>query len=297
LAIPGSTTTKIEIRAKVRVGEKFTARSGKELPRSTDHFICDDPEVPDGCSDLVIELPHAEPDDAFRTGLEWWQGKVLACYSDEGGADPTAFRVSALKLKDKTLSYLDADDEVRGEPVGQGRTPIACRFRQCRHFGANADNQQCRVKGRLTFLIPGGRTDQALQFETKGWNTIEQISSTLAACRRSGPLNAPGRKFVLSVRMETKGTSKFPVVTITEDRLEVETAQDIPLADALVQLRRVVEEEGATDAEIKLRIAAALDITNAGWRESQEFIVAMQKRVEELGVVGAAKSYLSRYEA
>ena len=296
MAIPGSTTTKIEIRAKVRVGEK----SDKGYPRSTDHFVSEDPEVPENCSDLVIEFPHAEPEDAFRTGLEWWQGKVLACYSDEGGADPTAFRVAEMKVKEngreKTLSWLDPDDVKRGALVGQGRQPIACRFRQCPHFGSNADNKQCRPKGRLTFLIPGGRTDQALQFETKGWNTIEQISSTLAACRRSGPLNAPGRTFLLSVRMEQKGTSRYPVVSITEASVPEVTTETIPLADALVALRKIVEEE-STEAEIKLRICDVLDITNQGWRDVPEFIVAMQKRVEEIGVVAAAKGLLARYEA
>lgn len=303
MAIPGSAPTKIEIRTKVRVGEKFTTSGGKELPRSTDHFVCDDPEVADGSKELRVVFVHAEPEDVFRTGLEWWQGKVLACYSDEGGDSPTAFRVSGMKVKEngreKTLSWLDPDDEVRGAPVGQGRTPIACQFRQCRHFGTNADNKQCRVKGRLTFLIAGGRTDEALQFETKGWNTIESLSGTLAACRRSGPLNAPGREFLLSVSMESKGTSRYPVVSIKEDTntVEVQTEAQVPLADSLVQLRRIVEEQGATDAELKLRLAAVLDETNPGWRENLEFIQAVQERISTIGVVAACKGVLDRYAA
>lgn len=299
MAIPGSASTKIEIRAKVRVGEK----NERNLPRSTDHFVCDDPEVEAGAKTLRVVFVHAEAEDVFRTGLEWWQGKVLACYSDEGGNNPTAFRVSGLEVKEngqkKTLSWLDPDDEIRGQPVGQGRTPIACKFRQCRHFGSNAQNKKCRVKGRLTFLIPGGRTDSALQFETKGWNTIESLSATLTACRRSGPLNDPGRVFLLSVSMEQKGTSRFPVVSLKEDRpnVVVETAAQVPLADALVSLRKMVETEGATEAELKLRIAAVLDHTTPGWREKPEFITVMQARVEELGVVGSATALLARFEA
>ena len=226
---------------------------------------------------------------------------MLACYSDEGGNDPTAYRVSGVEVKEdgqkKTLNWLDADDEVRGEPVGRGRTPIKCRFRDCRHFGKNANNKECRVKGRLTFLLEGGRTDAALQFETKGWNTIESLEATLASCRRSGPLNAPGRVFVLNVAIVAEGSNRYPVVTIKEDGVEIADSSVIPLADALVQLRRIVETEGATEAEVKLRIADALDHTNPGWRESTEFVGAMQKRVEELGVVGAAKAYLGRFEA
>lgn len=302
MAIPGARTAQIEIRAKVRAGEK---KEGDRFPRSLDHFLSEDPEFrklyPEKANDLRIVFVHAEPDEAFRTGLEWWRGSVLACYSDEGGNDPTAFRVSGIEVKEngqkKTLNWLDADDEIRGEPVGRGRTPIKCRFRDCPHFGKNANNKECRVKGRLTFLLEGGRTDQALQFETKGWNTIETLEATLASCRRSGPLNAPGRVFVLRVDIVAEGSNRYPVVSIKEDGVEVADASVIPLADALVQLRRIVETEGATDAEIKLRIAEALDFTNPGWRENPEFVGAMQARVAELGVVGAAKAFLGRFEA
>lgn len=305
MAIPGAASTQVEVRAKVRVGKKTTTRSGKEMATSVDHFLSTDPEFqklyPDNPNELRIVFVHAEPADAFRTGLEWWRGSVLACYSDEGGNDPTAFRVSNIEVKEngrpKTLNWLDSDDEIRGEPVGRGRTPIKCRFRKCRHFGKNANNKECRVKGRLTFLLEGGRTDSALLFETKGWNTVESLEATLASCRRSGPLNAPGRVFVLRVDIVAEGTNRYPVVTIKEDGVEVAEASVIPLADALVQLRRIVETEGASEAEVKLRIAEALDHTNPGWREDANFVIAMQARVGELGVIGAAKAFLDRFEA
>lgn len=301
MAIPGSASTKIEIRAKVRVGVP-----GDKFPRSVDYFVTEDPEFtkryPNRVSEVPVVFVHAEPEDVFRTGLEWWRGSVLACYSEDGGNDPTAFRVSGLEVKEngqkKTLSWLDPDDEVRGAPVGRGRTPIKCRFRDCRHFGKHANNKECRVKGRLTFLLPGGQTDSALQLETKSWNTIESISGTLASCRRSGPLNAPGREFLLSVHMEQDGSNRFPVVTVKEvgERVEVNSLAEADLADALVQLRRIVDTEGATEAEIKLRIAAVLDHTNAGWRENPDFVKAMQGRVETLGVVGSALALLKRFE-
>jgi len=296
LALPGSAATKIETRAKVRIGEK----NGK-FASSVDHFLCDDAEVLNGTKELRVVFVHAEPGDVFRTGLEWWKGEMLACYSDEGGKDPTAFRVSNLEVGPrndrKTINLLDQDDEVRGQPVGRGRTPIACRFRKCPHFGTNAHNKECRVKGRLTFLIPGGRTDAALMFETKGWNTIESISGTLASCRRSGPLNAPGREFLLSVAFEAKGNKRFPVVTVKEvtENVEVNTDTDISAADALIILRRAVEE-GAEDAALKLRIAAVLDVTHEGWRENADFVTGMQARVAEIGVKGAAEGLLKRHE-
>lgn len=297
MAIPGMKPTQIDVRAKVRIGEKT-----EKFARSLDYFVTDDPEwlarhAGEGTSEFPIVFVHADPEDAFRTGLEWWKGAMLACYSDDGGDDPTAYRVSGVKSGTSVLNWLDKDDQIRGEPVGQGRTPIACRFRDCRHFGSNAKNKECRVKGRLTFLLPGGQTDKALQFETKGWNTIEALSGTLASCRRSGPLNAPGREFVLFVVMEQDGSSRYPVVNVREvgEKVEVNTDAEITLADALVQLRGVVERE-SEDAEIKLRIAAVLDHTSPGWRESQEFIAAMQARVAELGIVGSAKALLDKFE-
>ncbi len=301
MAIPGARTAQIDIRAKVRVGER---REGSKFPSSLDYFVSDDPEfgklhAEPKPNDLRIVFVHEEPGDVFRTGLEWWKGKVLACYSDEGGASPTAFRVSGIEVKEngttKTLNWLDPDDEVRGAPVGRGRTPIACQFRNCRHFGKHAANKECRVKGRLTFLLEGGRADQALQFETKGWKTIEGLEATLAACRRTGPLNAPGRVFVLHVETNVEGDKRHPVVSITEENVEV-TTETIDLADKLVTLRKYVETE-ADEVTTKLAIADVLDETNAGWRENPEFIVAMQARVAEIGVLGAAKGLLARFEA
>jgi hypothetical protein len=291
LAIPGQEAVKLDIRAKVRVGEK----TSRGLPTSVDHFVSEDSEVPDGSVALVIEFAHPEPEDAFRTGMEWWKGKLQVCYSTDGGSDPTAFRVSSIK---NLPNFLDADDEIRGKPVGQGRTPIKCRFRQCPHFGSNADNKECRVKGRLTFLMSGGRTDSALQFETKGWETIEGITGTLATCRRSGPLNTPGRRFVLSVEIKQKGNKKFPVVSVAEMKEDTPVVVDeavIPLADALVALRGSVDRPDE-DALIKLKICDVLDITHAGWRDDSAFVAAMAARVQEIGVGGAARGLLSRYE-
>ena len=81
MPIPG-TRPQHEVVAKVRVGEKVM-RGGKELPSSTDHFVCDDDEfvsvVGNNAKEILVYLPDEE--DSFTSGLEWWQGQMLACYS------------------------------------------------------------------------------------------------------------------------------------------------------------------------------------------------------------------------
>lgn len=297
MAIPGSTAPRLDVRAKVRVGEK----SGK-FAKSVDYFITDDAEFgrryPNKTSEIEIVFVHEDPSDAFRTGLEWWKGSLLACYSDDGGESPTAFRVSQMKLSDKTLNLLDPDDEIRSDRVfGNGRTAIACRFRSCPHFGSNPASKECAPKGRLSFLLPDGRRDALLLLETKSWNTIEAIDKALTEARARGPLNAPGRVFTLSVSTQTKGTKRFPVCTVKEVNVEA-TEEKVDLADALLQLRASVDRDDEA-AALKLRIAAVLDLMPelGNWRENPQFIQQMQARVAEVGVQGAARNLLARFEA
>lgn len=306
MAIPGTSFTSLDVRAKVRIGEKKVSKGGKEYPSAVEEFLCDDSEFaqqyPQRPTELTIRLPYAEPEDCFPTGLEWWKGATLACYTHDGSDDPTALRVTALEVKEgggkKTLSWLDADDEVRGPVTGRGRTPIKCRFRECRHFGTNANNKECKPKARLDFLLAGGRTDAVLRFETGSWNTIEQVASTLAAARLSGPLNASDRRWSLKVAMVAKGENRYPVVTIEEVGVEVKTQEDVRLADALIQLRAKVDSltEQSTEQEIastKEHLGAVLDLKRPGWRENPEPVV---KWVAEAGLRGAAEQILGAHD-
>ena len=288
MAIPGRKLDKVDVRAKVRNGRKV---GGK--PQSVDWFLSEDEEFqrlfPGEPKTIRILPAYATAEDTFSTGLEWWRGKLLACYTKDGGKDPVALRVDGMKTSTGTVSFLDPDDVKRGAPVGNGRQPITCRADSCRHFGQNAKNKECRPMGRLTFFLEGGRTDQALQLDTKGWETIENLSGTLAAAARSGTLI--GRVFELSVHWGRKGTSRFPVLTIKEDVTDVNTPQDVDKAEALVQLHRVLAqhaEGNSNEATVKVALATALDRTNPGWREKQPFI----DRIKEVGAVEAAKGLL-----
>jgi hypothetical protein len=227
LAIPGLKPT-FDVRAKVRIGEKKRSAKGNEFPAALDYFKCDDAEFDvlagDKPKELRIILPFAAPADNFGTGLEFWRGKQLTCYSKGEGTPPLAYRVN---------SMMTADVEKRGEPMGRGkeRTPITCTFRECPIF----KKKDCRPMGRLQFFLAGGRTDSVLQLETKSWNTIEGVEATLASASAKGDLR--GRVFLLSVAIEQKANQKFPVVSLKEaDVMPVNSESDAEIADALLPL-------------------------------------------------------------
>lgn len=288
MAIPGRELDKVEVRAKVRNGIK---KNGK--PASVDHFVSDDAEFgklfPGEPKTIRILPAYPDAERTFSTGLEWWRGKLLACYTKDGGSNPVALRVAEMKSSNATLNFLDPDDEKRGEVRGNGRQPITCKGDSCRHFGKNANNKECRPMGRLTFFLEGGRTDQALQLDTKGWNSIENLAGTLTAAARSGSL--VGRVFELSVHFERKGTSRFPVLTIKEADTEINTPEDVEKAEAFVALHKALASQD--EGQVKAALAKALDWTNPGWRGDRRFI----DRIKEIGAAKAATGLLERHAA
>lgn len=295
MAIPGRKLEKLEARGKVRVGEKRTiqtARGERTIPASTDYFVCDDVVFRDLAGDrpktLAVTLPYETAEDCFSTGLEWWKGQLLACYTHDGGTDPTALRIA----QPNGINLLDKEDERRGELVGQGRQPIACRADACPHFGKNANNKECRPLGRLQFFLDGERSAQPLQFETKGWNTIEQIASTLKSAERGGPLNAPGRVFTLAVQMVKRGRDQYPLVTIKEADVPINDDRDIDKADALLVIEAHFAET-TVGADPRVTLALALDRTNPGWRQKPEIVA----KIKEVGVDAALASMREKLTA
>lgn len=295
MAIPGLKAS-YDVRAKVRIGEKRATASGSTRPASTDYFLSDDPEFASLCGDkpktLRIQLPHASADDNFSTGMEWWRGKQLACYS-KGEQDLSPTLPGTHTKAYRVIAVLDADDHEMGAPMGRGneRQPIVCRFRECKHFGKNANNKECRVMGRLVFFLDGGRTDSVLEIDTKSWNSIEQLEASLAGLARTGPLNAPGRVYDLTVEMRQSGRDRFPVLNISEADVLV-TDDKIPLADELLKLDATLSAEGLDDRElaIKRQLCVCLDLSNPGWRDKPAVI----GKLREQGAEAAARSYLER---
>ena len=204
------------MRAKVRVGLRQT--TGRKLPSSIDYFVSEDAEfhrlLGEKPRALRVWLPYDDPDAVFPTGLEWWRGKQLACFTDDGSDDPIALRLEDL---------VDKDDVLRSDKTfGRGRKKISCRFNDCPHFGHNADNAQCKPKGRLQFFVEGFDPSFGVyQFSTGGWATIRGISAFLSVAE--GDLTS--RPFELTVGIVSQHNKKFPVVSLREVR-DGEGAED-----------------------------------------------------------------------
>lgn len=285
MAIPGLKPS-FEVRAKVRVGVKATSQGGKEYPKSVDYFVSEG--WTDQPKELTVLLPFERPEDNFSTGLEQWAGQMLVCYTkgETVNGQPVAFRKKTLKRGSQVVDLLK-DFTVVGEQMGNERMPVACLARECHMMKAK---DGCKPMGRLQFFIKG--EDPALgvyQLDTKSWNSIEKIEAFLSV------LGDPrGKELTLRVEMWSKGTSKFPVVTLEGGNvvMVIDNDADVTLADALLQLVKALElhEHGSADLGVHRALCDALDISNPGWRDVPEFIA----RIKEVGAVEAAKGLLAR---
>lgn len=288
MAIPG-TKPDYEVRAKVRIGKKAQSRSGREIPTSVDYFICDDPDfarvVGEGQKELRIFLPFASGEDAFRTGLEWWQGQMLACYAKGETQDgkPVALRKASMKKGGQTINLLAGAEVLSDETVGNDRRRIVCPVRDCPIL----KRKDCKPMGRLQFYIDGiSRDGGVYQLDTKSWNSVENIEKTLRSYS-----DLRGIPFTLRVSFTVDGDNRFPELTLEAENMVVNDEKDVALADALIQLRKAFER-GELETEIRPRFAEALDLTAPGWRERQDVI----DRIKAVGVVEAATKLLDRYE-
>lgn len=243
MAIPG-TKPKIEATAKVRIGEKKTSKGGKEYPASTDYFVST--SFPGKPNELTISFVHPGVEDAFSTGLEWWQAKegrnYLACYTKDDGDNPVALRLDKM---------LDPGQEPVGPPRGNGRLPILCPARECPHL----KSKKCKPMGRLVFQIVEGDTGAekdatVYQLDTKSWNSVERLTGALQVAASGGPLNTPGRRFVLSVSYVQKGGDRFPVLSLREE-FSGDTGRTLEIATVLCVLEQ-------TEGDARAKLIAAL---------------------------------------
>lgn len=285
MAIPGS-KPKFDIHAKVRIGVKKTIqtrRGEREIPASVDYFVSDSPDFAELAGEqpktLLIRLVHDTLEDAFSTGLEWWKGKVLACYTKGQGNPPVALRVADLKVKDGTLNFLDADDERLGPNRGQGRAPIVCRARECPHFKAG---DECKPMGRLVFTLNADPLSRVWELDTKGWNSIEALEGTLRLAAARGSLL--GRLFELSVAFQQRGGERFPVLSIKEIADQSPgTAAVIQKAEATIGREKVIAAREAGEERSRQLLAIYFDHAHPGWRDDEDFVERVQARIEAVG--------------
>lgn len=268
------------VRSKVRIGEKRQSQRGSSYPVSVDYFVSDDAEFARLCGDkpqaIRIRFVYSGIEDNFSTGLEWWVkgkgsgGNTLACYTKDGE--------KALRLD----RMVNEDDTRLGEPIKSGRVPIACRFRDCPIFKRG----DCKPMGRLIFqLADTADPGTVLQLDTKSWNSIEALTAFLSTVG-----DPRGRVFELSVSFHSKGSSRFPVLSIQEADVIVNSPADADKADALVQLHKAVAERDSNPNGLRPALAAALDHTNPGWRDQPAFA----ERIRSVGAYAAAQGLLER---
>lgn len=272
MAIPGL-KPKVEIRAKVRIGEKRVSAKGRDYPASVDYFQSDDPELAQlfGNKPKLLRIipAYADPTEFFSSGMEWWiqdknKKSMLACYTK---GDGTALRMEGMK---------DPENEVLGPVRGNQKLPIVCAFRECRQFKA----KNCKPMARLTFYLEGGRMDTAYQLDTKSWNSIEQIEGALGTYP-----SVRGKVFELRVEMQQQGDKKFPTLTLQEADVQINTEADIDKADALIALAKACENGDARGG-----LAAYLDATMPGWRDRTDVV----ERIVEIGPEAAAEAIFKR---
>lgn len=295
MAIPGLKPS-FDVRAKVRFGVKLTSKKGVEYPSTVDYFLSEDPEFSAKFSKpktLQITLPFEKPEDNFGSGLEWWQGALLACYAkgEEKDGQPVAFRRSTLKQGNKTTDLLAGTTLLSEDVIGNDRRMIVCPVRECPLL----KEKKCKPMGRLQFFIVGLDPSQGVfQLDTKSWNSIERMEAFLST------LGDP-RGQVLTLRLEVvnRGTEKFTVVYLesnVEAPVEINNDKDIALADALIALRGVVDGEMPEDLEMKTALAHVFDVTRPGWKQDGEFVEKFKARLDAVGLVDACKATLERYE-
>jgi hypothetical protein len=281
MAIPGM-TPKLEVRAKVKTGEVRTSNTnGRTYPASTDYFICEDAEFqrlyPGKPNTLRITPAFADPEEFFSTGMEWWTkqrsgANHLACYTKDSGDKPVALR---------SKGYMDEGLTVLGAERGNQRIPILCPFRECSHFN---ERNGCKPMGRLTFFLFGEPWETSgqgpLELSTKGWNSIEALTGVLGRYP-----SVAGKVFDLSVAFEQRGTDRFPLLSIQEADLLIETDADIETADTILALAKAFEK-----GQFREGLIAYLDATQDGWRQNDAYI----ERIKAVGAEQAVKTILDR---
>lgn len=282
MAIPGMKPT-FEVRGKLRCGIK----NERNLPQSVDYFVSGDTAFAEhvGQQPRRVEIcfPHAVAADNFRTGLEQWEGKLLACYNDgEKGEDVALRKATMKKGGTQEVDLLAGFTVLDPTPIGQDRRKVTCLARECPMMQQTP--RKCKPTGRLAFFVVGlPASEGTFEFITHSWNSLEKIDGFLSLLHG----DVRGRKFYLCVKMEQRGRDKFPIVWLEED-VQIDNKHDVAVADMLLQLDKAVS--GGDDVAIKSAFALYLDVAQPGWRDN----VGLIDKIKEMGSTDAAKSALAK---
>jgi len=285
VGIPGS-QPKIEPQGKVRIGEQRTSAKGKNYPAGVDYFRSDSPRfaevVGERPSTIRIRLVHDTTDEAFSTGLEWWirdknKKSMLACYTKDAGENPVALRMAGML----DPGQVPLSDEI----VGNQKLRIACPARACPHMKKkNGKPPECKPMGRLVFVLDGDPIARVWQLDTKAWTSIEAIAGQLRVAEALGPLT--GRLFELTVRFESKGSDRFPVITIQEIR------DACPQTGAAVAGAESAIASEQTEGDARAKLIAAIRAREQDPKDPRvvEWVqkVGVKKALEKLTVGNAA---------
>jgi hypothetical protein len=171
-------------------------------------------------------------------------------------------------------------EKATGPALDSGRVPVVCRFRECPIMKRG----DCKPMGRLVFWLDGGPKDSVYELDTKSWNSIEALAAAFTAI--GNPL---GRIFELSVSFSTKGANRFPVLSLQEVDVKVNTPADVEKASAILSLDAALST--GDEAILRKQFAATLDVVLPGWKDMPPVI----EKIKTLGVKASAQSMLAKF--
>jgi len=200
--------------AKIRLGVKQTAGSGKQYPKEVDYFVCTDcPEVeaalkcrPGELREIPILFPVENIDQIIPHRFAYW------------GSD------AGLKCQGDGRTCMRAVKDEKGEVVmeeGACPGPAECDFALTKGDGSRVAKPLCIRQGTLSFMIPQVSMGGVYQIDTTSYHAIQGIIDDLiyikSICGRVSLLTIGNRPLLKLVRVpvQTHGHGKkevhFPV--------------------------------------------------------------------------------------
>lgn len=159
---------------KIHLGVKVN-NGMKEYPKETDYFVCPE-EVRKVFGDTPKTLPIMFPVDndgvVFPQAYKLYQGPNLRCKGD----GESALRVAG---------YLGAQKDTAKEPIPGDPNALVEITCPCPLLSKDLNGRaKCNLVGSLSFMIPDVSIAGVYQIDMRGWNSIQNLNSSLALTRR-----------------------------------------------------------------------------------------------------------------